>query len=178
MTTVNLEQTAALLGAHPETVRLEAKAGELPGRKVGKRWMFSTGTPALTLRRSRLSVGPRSSCTRPSMETRHRTRCMGDYMTPSEPLRLPSVIRSLIPSGGVAVRYGGSGACAGCAERSAHGRHAAAVLAGSHVPSTNRNGPTAARAAKAGPARTDFAAGKAHTAQKTRGFQGCPLLSH
>lgn len=91
MTTVNLEQTAALLGAHPETVRLEAKAGELPGRKVGKRWMFSTGTPALTLRRSRLSVGPRSSCTRPSMETRHRTRCMGDYMTPSEPLRLPSV---------------------------------------------------------------------------------------
>ncbi|MDF3086669.1 helix-turn-helix domain-containing protein, partial [Burkholderia sola] len=33
---------AAILGAHPETVRLKAKAGELPGRKVGKRWMFST----------------------------------------------------------------------------------------------------------------------------------------
>ncbi|NRO98143.1 helix-turn-helix domain-containing protein [Paraburkholderia sp. NMBU_R16] len=31
-----------MLGAHPETVRLKAKAGELPGRKVGKRWMFST----------------------------------------------------------------------------------------------------------------------------------------
>ncbi|ONV90188.1 DNA-binding protein [Burkholderia cenocepacia] len=42
MNTVNLEQAAALLGAHPETVRLKAKAGALPGRKVGKRWMFST----------------------------------------------------------------------------------------------------------------------------------------
>ncbi|WP_230943141.1 MULTISPECIES: helix-turn-helix domain-containing protein [Burkholderia cepacia complex] len=31
-----------MLGAHPETVRLKAKAGALPGRKVGKRWMFST----------------------------------------------------------------------------------------------------------------------------------------
>ncbi|UZF26694.1 helix-turn-helix domain-containing protein [Ralstonia pseudosolanacearum] len=31
-----------MLGAHPETVRLKAKAGEIPGRKVGKRWMFST----------------------------------------------------------------------------------------------------------------------------------------
>ncbi|MGU4703755.1 helix-turn-helix domain-containing protein, partial [Burkholderia cepacia] len=32
---------AALLGAHPETVRLKARAGMLPGRKVGKRWIFS-----------------------------------------------------------------------------------------------------------------------------------------
>ncbi|MFP3567334.1 helix-turn-helix domain-containing protein [Paraburkholderia sp. SIMBA_030] len=31
-----------MLRAHPETVRLKAKAGELPGRKVGKRWVFST----------------------------------------------------------------------------------------------------------------------------------------
>ncbi|MDN7608937.1 helix-turn-helix domain-containing protein [Burkholderia multivorans] len=31
-----------MLGAHPETVRLKAKAGALPGRKIGKRWMFST----------------------------------------------------------------------------------------------------------------------------------------
>ncbi|WP_244220028.1 helix-turn-helix domain-containing protein [Paraburkholderia terricola] len=31
-----------MLGAHPETVRLKVRAGELPGRKVGKRWMFST----------------------------------------------------------------------------------------------------------------------------------------
>ena len=41
MNTVDLVQAAAMLGAHPETVRLKAKAGELPGRKVGKRWMFS-----------------------------------------------------------------------------------------------------------------------------------------
>ena len=41
-TTVDLLAAAAILGAHPETVRLKAKAGALPGRKVGKRWMFST----------------------------------------------------------------------------------------------------------------------------------------
>ena len=39
--TVDLLGAAAMLGAHPETVRLKAKAGELPGRKVGKRWIFS-----------------------------------------------------------------------------------------------------------------------------------------
>ncbi|WP_232232367.1 helix-turn-helix domain-containing protein [Cupriavidus sp. amp6] len=39
--TIDLGAAAALLGAHPETVRLKAKAGALPGRKVGKRWMFS-----------------------------------------------------------------------------------------------------------------------------------------
>ncbi|WP_240702432.1 helix-turn-helix domain-containing protein [Trinickia terrae] len=42
MKTIDLIEAAALLGAHPETVRLKAKAGTLPGRKVGKRWMFST----------------------------------------------------------------------------------------------------------------------------------------
>ncbi|WP_459906965.1 helix-turn-helix domain-containing protein [Caballeronia sp. HLA56] len=42
MNTIDLKQAAALLSAHPETVRLKAKAGELPGRKVGKRWIFST----------------------------------------------------------------------------------------------------------------------------------------
>ncbi|OXI61906.1 MULTISPECIES: helix-turn-helix domain-containing protein [Burkholderia] len=39
--TVDLAGAAALLGAHPETVRLKARAGALPGRKVGKRWIFS-----------------------------------------------------------------------------------------------------------------------------------------
>ncbi|CAM2163916.1 DNA-binding protein [Burkholderia orbicola] len=39
--TVDLAGAAALLGAHPETVRLKARAGMLPGRKVGKRWIFS-----------------------------------------------------------------------------------------------------------------------------------------
>ena len=37
MSTVDLVQAAAMLGAHPETVRLKAKAGELPGRKVDGR---------------------------------------------------------------------------------------------------------------------------------------------
>ncbi|MCY1524053.1 Helix-turn-helix domain protein [compost metagenome] len=40
-TTIDLGTAAQLLGAHPETVRLKVKAGALPGRKVGKRWMFS-----------------------------------------------------------------------------------------------------------------------------------------
>jgi len=39
--TLTLLDAASLLHAHPETVRLKAKAGELPGRKVGKRWIFS-----------------------------------------------------------------------------------------------------------------------------------------
>ncbi|MFP4894524.1 helix-turn-helix domain-containing protein [Paraburkholderia sp. EG304] len=39
--TVDLPAAATILGAHPETVRLKVKAGALPGRKVGKRWMFS-----------------------------------------------------------------------------------------------------------------------------------------
>nr|WP_276208408.1 helix-turn-helix domain-containing protein [Burkholderia sp. Nafp2/4-1b] len=41
LSTVDLAQAAALLGAHPETVRMKAKAGMLPGCKVGKRWKFS-----------------------------------------------------------------------------------------------------------------------------------------
>ncbi|WP_347178532.1 helix-turn-helix domain-containing protein [Burkholderia gladioli] len=42
LATVDLAGAAAILRAHPETVRLKAKAGELPGRKVGKCWIFST----------------------------------------------------------------------------------------------------------------------------------------
>jgi len=39
--TIDLRAAAQVLGAHPETVRLKAKAGMIPGRKVGKRWIFS-----------------------------------------------------------------------------------------------------------------------------------------
>ncbi|MBV8271643.1 MAG: helix-turn-helix domain-containing protein [Cupriavidus sp.] len=42
MCTIDLAAAAEILGAHPETVRLKAKAGLIPGRKVGKRWVFST----------------------------------------------------------------------------------------------------------------------------------------
>ncbi|MDD1788416.1 helix-turn-helix domain-containing protein [Burkholderia gladioli] len=42
LATLDLAGAAALLGAHPETIRLKARAGQLPGRKVGKRWIFST----------------------------------------------------------------------------------------------------------------------------------------
>lgn len=39
--TIDLQAAAEALGAHPETVRLKAKAGMIPGCKVGKRWIFS-----------------------------------------------------------------------------------------------------------------------------------------
>ena len=40
--TIDLVAAAEILGAHPETVRLKVKDGLIPGRKVGKRWVFST----------------------------------------------------------------------------------------------------------------------------------------
>lgn len=38
--TLNLDQAASLLHMHKETVRERAKAGDLPGAKVGRRWVF------------------------------------------------------------------------------------------------------------------------------------------
>ena len=38
--TYNIDETAAILGAHKETVRRLAASGQLPGIKIGKRWKF------------------------------------------------------------------------------------------------------------------------------------------
>ena len=38
---LTLEQAAALLHLHPRTVGALARAGKLPGRKVGKQWRFA-----------------------------------------------------------------------------------------------------------------------------------------
>lgn len=38
--TTDLEGAAAILQAHPETVRSQAAAGIIPGRKVGRAWVF------------------------------------------------------------------------------------------------------------------------------------------
>jgi len=38
---LNAEEAAELLGVSPWTVREEARAGKLPGRKVGREWRFS-----------------------------------------------------------------------------------------------------------------------------------------
>lgn len=38
---LTLEETAKWLGVKPETVRQQAKAGFLPGRKIGRAWRFS-----------------------------------------------------------------------------------------------------------------------------------------
>jgi excisionase family DNA binding protein len=40
--TIGLEEAGKLLHCHPDTVRKRAKAGELPGTKVGRSWVFYT----------------------------------------------------------------------------------------------------------------------------------------
>ena len=40
MKTLNLEEAAQFLKLHPEEVRRRAKAGIIPGAKLGKRWVF------------------------------------------------------------------------------------------------------------------------------------------
>jgi excisionase family DNA binding protein len=35
------EEAAEFLGLNPVTVRLKARSGEIPGRKIGKEWRFS-----------------------------------------------------------------------------------------------------------------------------------------
>lgn len=38
---LNVAETSALLGKHPEVVRRLAKQGRLPGAKIGRSWYFS-----------------------------------------------------------------------------------------------------------------------------------------
>src|SRR3954471_21895195 len=40
MSTLDLKQAADFLKMHPEEVRRRARAGQLPGAKAGKRWVF------------------------------------------------------------------------------------------------------------------------------------------
>lgn len=40
MKTLNLQQAAEFLLMHPETLRKQAKNGQVPARKVGKHWVF------------------------------------------------------------------------------------------------------------------------------------------
>lgn len=40
MKTLNLDEAAQFLKLHPEEVRRRAKAGIIPGAKLGKRWVF------------------------------------------------------------------------------------------------------------------------------------------
>lgn len=38
--TLDVHQVASILRLHPESVRLMAQSGQLPARKIGKRWLF------------------------------------------------------------------------------------------------------------------------------------------
>jgi len=40
MRTLNIQQAAEFLGAHKETVRRLASSAQIPGVKIGKRWIF------------------------------------------------------------------------------------------------------------------------------------------
>jgi excisionase family DNA binding protein len=40
--TIGLDEAGKLLHCHPDTVRKMAKAGKLPGTKVGRSWVFYT----------------------------------------------------------------------------------------------------------------------------------------
>ena len=40
MQTLTLQQAAAFLKLHPVTLQTKAKAGEIPGCKIGRRWVF------------------------------------------------------------------------------------------------------------------------------------------
>lgn len=40
LNTLDLDEAASFLKMNPEVLRRKAKAGEVPGRKAGKRWIF------------------------------------------------------------------------------------------------------------------------------------------
>jgi hypothetical protein len=40
MRTLNLKEAAAFLNMHPETLKEKARAGIIPGAKIGRRWVF------------------------------------------------------------------------------------------------------------------------------------------
>jgi excisionase family DNA binding protein len=40
MSTLNLKEAAALLKIHPVTLQDKARAGEIPGAKIGRAWVF------------------------------------------------------------------------------------------------------------------------------------------
>ena len=50
MKTLNLDEAAQFLKLHPEEVRRRAKAGIIPGVKLGKRWVFIEDDLAAYLR--------------------------------------------------------------------------------------------------------------------------------
>lgn len=43
MTTMDLQEAALLLHMNPEALRQKAKAGKIPGAKIGKCWIFLNG---------------------------------------------------------------------------------------------------------------------------------------
>jgi len=63
MTTLDLQQAAKLLHIHPVTLQTKAKAGEIPGSKIGKSWVFIE---------SDLIEFIRSNYRQPSLQSEHK----------------------------------------------------------------------------------------------------------
>ena len=59
MVTLGLKEAAAFLRCHPEELRRRAKAGLIPGAKVGAPGSSSKTTLSVTCARSMLSLGKR-----------------------------------------------------------------------------------------------------------------------
>jgi len=52
METLDLNETAQLLKMNPEALRRIAKRGDIPARKIGKKWVFSVSALEDWFRRS------------------------------------------------------------------------------------------------------------------------------
>ncbi len=78
MITLNLHEAAQFLKLHPEEVRKRAKAGVIPGAKLGKRWAFIEDDLAAYIRslypspRQALQVGHREKISCHSLNVEKR----------------------------------------------------------------------------------------------------------
>ena len=57
MKTLSLQEAAAFLHVHPETLREAARAGRIPGAKVGRAWVFLENDLAAICAASMLLLG-------------------------------------------------------------------------------------------------------------------------
>ena len=56
---IGLRDAAELLQIHPDTLKKKARAGEIPGRKVGARWRFRASELDLWVRSALPSPQPK-----------------------------------------------------------------------------------------------------------------------
>ena len=57
---IDLQTAARLLQVHPDTLKKKARDGEIPGRKIGRRWRFRVSELDAWARSGLLSPEPQS----------------------------------------------------------------------------------------------------------------------